>query len=174
MNIPNQSPYQPPAAYVSERIYPNAYGAPAVQGGVSDLAVESLRQTRPWVRVIAILMVVGAGFMLLAGVAMVMAGAFLPEGPGASKSPFPMALLGFVYLPLSALYLYPAFKLFKYSGSISRLLESRASADLEVALGHQKSFWKFSGIAALVMLAVYAVGFVGAIAYGVISSLGSH
>jgi len=65
--------------------------------------------------------------------------------------------LGLVYLPLAALYVYPGIKLFKYGSAIGRLMASREPADLELALEQQKSFWKFSGISALVMVVLYVV-----------------
>ncbi|WP_394844261.1 hypothetical protein LZC95_45310 [Pendulispora brunnea] len=141
---------------------------------MSELALESLRQTRPWVLVISILMFIGAGFMLLAGIGMLVAGAFVPESPSGPKAPIAMSYLGLFYLPLAVLYVFPAFKLSKYAGSISRLVASRSLSDLELSLGHQKSFWKFCGIAALLMIVVYALVAVAIVVAGAMSVMKAH
>jgi hypothetical protein len=46
--------------------------------------------------------------------------------------------------------------------------------DLEAALRQQKSFWKFAGIAALVLMVLYAVIIVGAVIVGVAAASLSH
>ncbi|WP_394833782.1 hypothetical protein LVJ94_45480 [Pendulispora rubella] len=175
MNAPNPSnPYQAPVSYMHEGAHPNAYGASPYPAPVSDLAIETLRQTRPWVLVVGIMMFIAAGFMLLIGLGMVAVGAFMPENSAGAKPPFNVALLGVFYLPIGGIYVYPAFKLTKYASSISNLVTSRSPADLGLALGHQKSFWKFCGIAALLMIVAYALIAVGAVVFGAMSAMGSH
>jgi hypothetical protein len=155
-------PYAPPGVGPAPMPYrSDVAGSPSAP--VSELAVEMLRQTRPWVMFMGVLCFIGSAFMLLAGVGMAIAGAV---AAGASKNPF-AAMIGFVYIPLAFLYIYPGFKLVKYASAIGRLVEARASADLEEALLQQKSFWKFSGISAIVMFVLYFVFFIVMIAVGV-------
>jgi len=68
---------------------------------------------------------------------------------------------------MGGLYLYPAIKLLGFASAIARLTASHAMNDLEDALKQQKSFWKFSGIAAIAIIVLYVVVIVGAVAYGV-------
>jgi hypothetical protein len=136
---------------------------PAPGGMVSEQSVEMLRQTRPWVMLMGVLCFIGSAFMLLGGLAVMAMGAM---ESAAGKSALPMAL-GLVYVPLSALYIYPGLKLTKYGGAIGRLLQSRASPDLDAALEQQKSFWKFSGITTIVMIVLYILFFIGMMAVGV-------
>jgi hypothetical protein len=149
--------------------------APAPYGddraGVSDAAVEMLRQTRPWVMFLSVMSFIGSGFMLLGGISMMALGALVPKGAGAS--PLPTAALGAVYLPMAFLYIYPALKLWSYGSAIGRLTTSRSSIDLEAALGQQKSFWKFAGITTIVLIALYIVFFIAMIAVGV-AAAGRH
>lgn len=152
-------PYAPPAAVAGP---PQPGYATGTSAGVSDLALEMLRQTRPWVIFLGILSFVGCALMLFVGVGMAIMGLVMA---GATKSPA-TALLGFVYIPLGLVYLYPGLKLVKYGSAIGRLLETRASADLEDALLQQKSMWKFSGIAAIVVIVLYILIFVVAIGVG--------
>lgn len=151
--IPNQQPGNAPA-FVS---------APAAAGEVSERTVQLLHQTKPWVIFLSVLGFLGSGIMLLASVGMFLVGAFLPTN---GNAPFPMGLLGLVYLPLAAFYVYPAKKLWGYGSAISRLSLSRSSADLETAIAEQKSFWKFVGIAVVVMFGLYLLLFVGMAVFG--------
>jgi hypothetical protein len=140
-----------------------AAAPPAPGGMVSEQSVEMLRQTRPWVMLIGVLCFIGSAFMLLGGLAVIAMGALASAG---AKSAAPMAL-GLVYIPLSGLYIYPGLKLTKYGGTIGRLLQSRASADLDAALEQQKSFWKFAGITTIIMIVLYILFFIGMMAVGV-------
>jgi hypothetical protein len=148
---------------------PSAYGPPAA-GTVTDLAVDLLRQTRPWVLFLSVLCFLGSGLMLIVAVGMIGLSVFVTSAAAAGK--FPEALVGFIYLPLAFIYVYPGLKLWKYGSAIGQLLQSRSAPDLERALAEQKSFWKYSGIAAIVAMVLYIVVIIGAVALGVAGALG--
>jgi hypothetical protein len=156
------NPYSPPGASA-----PPAYGTDD-RAGVTDLTVEMLRQTRPWVLFISVMSFIGSAFMLLGGVAMLLMGLAMPSGRGPN-----MAILSVFYIPMAFLYVYPALKLWSYGSSIAKVVVSRAPADLEQALAHQKSFWKFVGISMLVLIGLYVVAIIGAVAVGAMAA-GSH
>jgi hypothetical protein len=165
MNNPYASP-APTAPYGSPD--PGMAGMPYRsddRAEVSDAAVEMLRQTKPWVTFLSVLAFIGSGLMLLGGAAMMLMGVI--AGGRRAGGALPSAALGALYIPLAILYIYPALKLWGFSSAIGRLLGTRSSLDLEMALEQQKSFWKFSGIAAIVMMVLYAFVFVGAIIVGV-------
>jgi hypothetical protein len=159
------NPYAPPTSPYAQ----SPAMAPAANpgGAVSEQSVEMLRQTRPWVMLMGVLCFIGSAFMLLGGFAMLAMGAF---ASATTKSAAPMAL-GVVYIPLAGLYIYPGLKLTKYAGAIGRLLQTRASPDLDAALEQQKSFWKFAGITTIVMIILYIVFFIGMMAVGVGSAM---
>jgi hypothetical protein len=158
------NPYSPPGAsgpYAPSTFAPAAaYGLPQ-PNAVSDLSVDLLRQTKPWVMLLSVLCFLASGFMIVAGVAM--AGmSLVTSGAG-----FPgFGWLGLVYIPFAGLYVYPAVKMWSYSSAIGHLVVSRSPADLESALAQQKSFWKFCGIAAIITIVLYIVFFVGMMGYG--------
>jgi uncharacterized membrane protein YbhN (UPF0104 family) len=153
-------PYAPPGAAAGPPMAPYASSS---QASVSELALEMLRQTRPWVLFLGILSFVASALMLLVGVGVAIMGLVAAS---ATKSPA-AALLGFVYIPLGLVYIYPGLKLVKYGSAIGRLLETRAGSDLEDALLQQKSMWKFSGISAIVIIVLYILLFVVMIGVGV-------
>ena len=153
-------PYAPPGAASGP---PQMASAGASPSGLSELALEMLRQTRPWVIFLGVLSFIASGFMLLAGVGMMIFGAV---ASAATSNPFGAAI-GLVYIPFGLIYIYPGIKLVKYGSAIGRLMQTRAAADLEDALTQQKSMWKFSGISAIVVMVLYVVIFVVAIGVGV-------
>ncbi len=146
-------PYATPVAgnYSS----PNA-GNSAISQGV----LQQLAGTKPWVRFISVMMFIGAGFLLLGGLAMGLMGGAIAS---ASKNPMFSGGMGIgiavVYVLLALFYLYPAVKLWKYATCIGNLLNSGTLIDLETALSQQRSFWKFVGVITLVILSLYGVIF---------------
>jgi hypothetical protein len=159
------NPYSPPGA---PGLYPDADAnyAAVPQASVSEGTVDLLRQTRPWVMLLGILGFIASGLLILVGV--FLAG-WAVLAPGAKPA---QAAIGLVYVPVAFAYIYPAIKLWSYGTAISRLMASRASTDLEDALGQQKAFWKFSGIAAVVVLGLYGVGTAVLIAFGALAAAG--
>lgn len=168
---PPSSPEAPPYGYGYGP--PPAAPPPAAGAGVTEASAELLRQTRPWVIVVAVVLAILSGFMLLGGLAVVGIGMLMPKVPGMGGIGAAEALLmGAIYIPLAALYVYPTIKLWQYAAAIGRLLASHSSVDLEAALLRQKSFWKFSAITMLALIGVYVLVFVGAIGMGIVAGMG--
>jgi hypothetical protein len=131
------------------------YAMPAAPAGSGVLAtrvsLDMLRQTKPWVRLISIVMLVGAGLMLILGILMVGLSATNNTPFGAGQA--------FLMIGLSAIYIIPAYFLSQYASAIGKLNVSRRDGDLETALRCQKSFWKFSGILTIIVICFYAIVF---------------
>ncbi len=142
----------------------NLFGGTSGTSGdaVTQGVLLQLQKTKPWVRFMSVMIFIGAGFMLLAGVIMGVMGSSggLMKGTGTSAAY--QAGFGFgltvVYALFAVLYIYPGLKLWKYANSIRDLLASRQVIDLEKALNEQRAFWKFLGVMAIVVLALYIVG----------------
>jgi len=117
---------------------------------VTSRAVELLQQTRPWVLTIAILMFIGAGFLALAAIGMVIF-AMIGRGRTAATG----LGLAFAYAVMAALAGGPPIFLAKFSSRISNLVRLRRAVDLESALEAQKSYWKFVTIATLILVVLY-------------------
>jgi hypothetical protein len=129
--------------------------------GLSALAMEALRRTKPWVRFISIMTFIGAGFMLLAGISMLIVGAVAGNRSGGAVPGW----LGGVYLAMAAIYVIPAVLLTRYANGIASLMRTQRMSDVEQALNAQKSFWKFSGIMIIVVMCAYAVGIAGLVIF---------
>lgn len=112
--------------------------------------------TKPWVRLCSIMGFVSTVFIVLAGIGL-MAG-----GAAAAGVPFG-AGIGVAYILMGLLYFMPSLFLFRYASAIALAQQSGSSTDIVVALGHQKSFWKFAGVMMLVMIVIMFVGIGAAI-----------
>jgi hypothetical protein len=144
----DHNPYKPPVAAIDVP----APGDPSMP--VPPSVVLLMAQTRPWVKLLAVLFFVGLGF---AATAMVWAASFMARGGSSSpvfSNVLPMMLLMLFYVP-------PALFLWRYAARIRRLQDGGGLPALEEALASQKSFWKYVGIMAAVMLCLYAIAFLG-------------
>lgn len=130
---------------------------------VTDDMLGSLRATRPWVMFLAILGFVGLALMVMGSLWFIGFSTMLPAN---SKLPGAFGVVaGCVELAIAAVYFFPCFYLLRYANAIERIAGTGQAA-MEQALRQQKSFWKFMGIFAIVMLVVYVLMIVGAILAG--------
>jgi hypothetical protein len=114
---------------------------PSAPAGLSLVSLP-LQQTQPWVRFLAIMGFVGAGFMVLAGLTAGVAGAVTGH----------LETLGLmvVYPILAVCYVFPSMFLLRYADRIRAFVASGVEQDLASALDAQRSFWKFAGIFTIV------------------------
>ena len=160
------NPYHAPAV--------SSYGTPAYSQNpaVAEIVVSQLVRTKPWVRLFSVLTFIGAGFLLLAAVAMLAFGGIAASTGmyrvGGSEGAM-MGGIALLYLVMAALYIYPGIKLWKYASRIATLAATRTELDLEGALNEQRAFWKFAGIAVIVIFGLYLVGIFAVTVGGVIA-----
>lgn len=151
-------PYSPsPAGYESPLASSSAL--------VSQAVIDQLARTKPWVRLMSVLLFVGAGFLVLAAIAMFVVGAIGAGTTGMRNAAMGAGMgvgLGAFYLVLAVLYIFPGMKLWKYASRIEHLIQSNQELDLVSALSEQRAFWKFAGIAAVLCIVLYIVG-IGAV-----------
>jgi type II secretory pathway pseudopilin PulG len=125
--------------------------------------LEALRSTKPWVRFLSILGFISSGFLILIGIGVAVFGAYqMATGTGEGAL---LIGLGLLYALFALLYIIPSLYLFRYANAIRDAIAAPSKAPaIERALEHQKSFWKFAGIMALIMLLLYIPGVIAAIA----------
>lgn len=126
-----------------------SYAVPRVEGVVlTPKAYEMLRQTRPWVLFVGIVLIV-IGALALVGSAVGVAIGFTrqPEMVGVSIA----------YVVVGLLYLFPGIYLRRYAAGIRDLMKLGGSEHLEAALEAQKAFWRLIGILTALILGLYVV-----------------
>lgn len=120
---------------------------------VTPLMIDHLRATKPWVRFMSIMSFIGAGFMVLVGLGLIV----LSMVPGMPSNFGFGPLLGVIYILFAAVYIVPAYFLHQFASSIRNLLNGGGDVAMETALASQKSFWRFVGILTLVFICLYAL-----------------
>jgi hypothetical protein len=140
-------PYRPPTALDDPPVASSSTAVP-------DAIVELLAQTRPWVKLMAVL-----AFITLPLVLLIAVGMSLVSGIRTLATFVPLIITLLVYVPAAVF-------LWRYASSIRQLQNGGGQPALESALSSQKSFWKYLGILALVMMAIYGVALVGGIIFG--------
>lgn len=145
-----QNHYAPPRATVAD--------VSKAGRGITDMMLVQLRATRPWVLLVAVVLIILAVFMLLATAGMIMAG--LAMSLGVEDAAMPMAIflvLGAVYGVGAITYLLMGIYLAKYSSAISVAVATGHEQDMTRALDQQRKFWKVAGIVTLVMMVITLV-----------------
>lgn len=131
---------------------------------VTSVMIAHLQATKPWVRLMSIILFISVGLMILVGVVMM----FMPATPGMGGIG---PLIGILYILLSGLYIVPGIFLHRYASSIGDLLEGGGDVAMEAALGSQKSFWRFVGIVTLIVIALYVLAIIFMILFGMMSAM---
>lgn len=142
-----------------------------VPGGVISL----LEETRPWVRLVGIVIRIVGILVIIGGVVMSLIGV-LGMAMGAGMGPFEGGLaivIGLVYILMAFLYIVPSGFLLKYGASIRALSDSESFDDLEDAVGFQKSFWKFAGIITVIYIVLIVLYILGMLAFAFIAASGA-
>ena len=133
------NPYQSPSTPASEW-----QGQPKLESAFLE-AKQALGQTKPWVRLLSVLGFLVFGFSIIG---MIFVLGFTPGGP--------VTLLMVVTIPISVLfYLMPSLLLWNYASRIGNFLNDGSSNSLAAAVAAQRSFWKYVGIVAAVILVFY-------------------
>ncbi len=118
--------------------------------GAKDSVIQILDQTRPWVRLLTIVGMIGVGFMALAVVFMLVGGM---AGAGRGE----LTVMAAMYILMIGLYVYPLVCLWRYASRIKQLTLTGDKESLLGALDAQRGFWKFMGIMMLIVFGFYAL-----------------
>lgn len=135
--------------------------------GVTNGIIQQLKKTRPWVLFMSILGFIGTAFMAIATVAIFMGGGAMMQmagAPNAAAMPAGATMgMGIFYLLITLFYFFASLYLYKYAGSIKRVIATGSTDDLELALKSQASFWKLVGVLTLLMFILMIVGMITAV-----------
>jgi hypothetical protein len=125
-----------------------------------------LRETRKWTKFFAILGFVFMGLGVLSSIGLFVASSIMSD-----YTEVPMGGIAVLYLILIGVYFFPMYYLLQFSNKAKEALISRSSQTLTEAMKYIKSHYKFVGIMTIVMLALYPIIIISAIAFGVSQGL---
>ena len=134
---------------------------------VSDEIKGYLKEISKWSYFLSILGYVGIGLMLIFGIFF---GAIMSNttqvgdaNPYAAMG-FSMGYFGLIYVVLALVYFFPVYYLFNFSRKMKRAVNTSNNEDFKSAFSNLKSHYKFMGIFALVIISIYLLIFIGAMA----------
>ena len=116
-----------------------------------------LVETAKWQKVIGILMAIGTGFLAFAAVFFLVFGIFAPETLASADQPAAYFItMGIIYIPLTVLYFFMTRYMLRSAKHLKAWGTSEAEneSDLTEGLKNTKSYFKPSGIVALVSIAL--------------------
>jgi hypothetical protein len=131
----------------------------------NDLLINNTSQTNlvtaaKWGKFLAIVGFVFCGFMIIGGIA---ATAVLSStNPYLNDTPF-LKYMGLIYVVLAIILFIPCLYLLKFSNKTQDAIRSSNQESLDTGFANLKSLFKFYGIFTIVILAIYALAFLGGI-----------
>jgi len=118
---------------------------------LSPAGVGYLLETAKWTKFLSILGFIGIGLMVIGGLVV---STTMSQFAGGQA-----AVMGVVYVIMSAIYFFPILYLYKFSNDLKEALNRSNGSQLELALGNLKSHYKFIGILTIVLLGIYLLVF---------------
>ncbi len=156
----SQDAYTPPTSSI-EGQSPYSTGSDTVSPGI----IHHLSRSRPWILLIAIVLLLVAIITIIAGAGIILGGAAMDQAfQGLPLGEFGGMIIGLLYIFMgAAFYLLPCIFLFRYAAAINDAKRSHSVGDTENAISKQATFWKVIGIFTLIGIALFVLFFVFAI-----------
>lgn len=122
---------------------------------ISEKAIQSLRETRPWISFMGIVGFIMSGFILLASFLFLFAASNMPAYTRGGEAPFGFAFV--LYLIIAVVSFFPALYLYNYGQNLKNYLAAGTPEALDEAMEMQKRYFKFIGILSIIYLAFLAI-----------------
>ena len=130
---------------------------PATSGmTVSQGMKDDLLTTAKWMKFLCIIGCIGVALMLILGLAMFFVGASI----GGGNTPLG-AGMGFLYLILAAIYIYPIIKGFQFANGTKAACLTDNEYELARGFAGLRDLLRFMGILAIVCIVIYVLIFFG-------------
>ena len=124
-----------------------------------------------WAKFLCIVGCVGVAIMLIASLGMIVIGGFLTKV--FPNMPFGPAL-GFLYLIIAALYIYPLMKGFQFANATKAACLYNDQYQLARGVTGLKDVIKFTGILTIVVLSIYAIILIFGVLFAGIAAASMH
>ncbi len=144
---------------------------PPVGLQVSESARLDLLSAAKWAKFLCIVGCIGVGFLLLVAVLLMFLGSFAAKYMG--DMPFGAAI-GFVYLILAALYIYPLIKGFQFANGAKAACLTNDSAELARSFSGLRSVMVFMGVLTIIVLVIYAFMLILGIGFGAAAAVAAQ
>ncbi|PZR15565.1 MAG: hypothetical protein DI539_18255 [Flavobacterium psychrophilum] len=136
-------------------------------------AQEYYHQTAKWATFLSIIGFIGSGLMVIVALAMFAIGSSMAStmGNNPMAEVFSGGMLGGFYLLFAVINFFPALYMFKFASKAKAALSEHNTVTLTESFENLKSYYKFTGIAVIIIITLYILLFFGVIVAGVSSAL---
>ena len=138
------------------------------------MALQFLRESAKWSKLLAIIGFIGIGFMVLAALFVGSIMSLIPVMNHSAGAGMPFGIISVVYLLLAGVYFFPVYYLYKYANDTKIAIETQNEELLTSGLGYLKSHHKFLGIMTIVVMSLYALMLIGLICVGAFAASAMH
>lgn len=121
---------------------------------VNATGKEYVAEACKWAKFLGIIGFILLGLMVLGGLGVMTSGSAMLRSSGI---PIGGGVMGLIYIIGAALYFFPSFYLYKFGATAKKAIQTESQAHLTEGLGYLKSFFKFSGILTIVIIAFYII-----------------
>lgn len=135
---------------------------------IDETMKADLLSSAKWAKFLLILGAIGVAFLFVMGIVMIALGGTLPIFNPAAPAPFMGGVgiaIGVVYVVLALIMIYPFAKGFQFANGVKAACKTGSEAQLARGFAGMRSYLKFNGILAIIVLVLYAIiallGFVG-------------
>jgi len=108
-----------------------------------------LKTAASWSKFMAILQFVAMGLIIFAALVALTVGSFM-----GSYTSVPLPAIGLCYLAIGVIMFFPAKYLYCFAQKTAKAVAINDTLEMEKAFKNMKSFWKFTGIMTIVILAL--------------------
>ena len=148
----DHNPYRPP---LETKLAPPVEAQPASSSDWAERLVEPLAKTQSWVLFLGILGCIVASLALVVQVGKGFMQMIAAGNPAKGGEAFGGMIFNVLFVMV---WFAPSIYLIRYGNHIDFFRRSRKPSDLEAALRAQKSFFKFCGIFAIILLVIIVIG----------------
>lgn len=165
--------------YASTQTGPGGPGLSTGEAHITSAIAGYLKEASPWIRFIAVIGFIQAGFVILMGIIFALMGPYLGfSDPGSISSGLSAGaavgifiFAGIIIIAIGIVIIIPFRYLYNFGAKIRYYVLSNNEQALELALKNNKAYWKFLGIFSIVMLAAVPVLVIITVAVAVTSSI---
>ena len=128
---------------------------------VNESMKADLLSAARWTKFLCIIGCIGMGLMVLVAILMFFLGSTIARA--ANAYPLLGGGLGFIYLIVAAIYIYPIIKGFQFANGTKKACLYNDEAELARGFSGLSSLAKFMGILTIIVLVLYAIIIIGAL-----------
>jgi hypothetical protein len=140
---------------------------------ITSQGSSDLKTTAKWANFLAILGFVGIGFMVLAGVLMIIFSPIMNSSSTFGSSfAFPIVLMGVLYILISVLYFFPTYYLYNFANKMKLAIITNNQDLIDESFKNLKKISKFIGIMTIVLISLYLIMIPVLIFVGISKSMG--